>query len=280
MKRRRVINVDFDSRPVILSTDIEDDWEEHVKENWRENKAKVREGLAYEFGPHEAETKERNLVGIGPKPFSVLAFHNKFLDQIRKAFIVGGYYPALVSACALGERILNHLVLALRDDFTATEAYKRVHGKDSFDNWDVPIEVLAGWGVLLPKAESSFRELRDVRNRALHFDPLVDRDDRDRALEAICLLQDIVLAQFPGVGEQPWFLRGVPGESYLKKEWEADPFVRHIYLPNSLPVGPYHRVVSVRPEFRISDDYDYPDKEISDDEFRELRVNRRQRWIR
>lgn len=54
-------------------------------------------------------------------------------------------YPALVGACALGERILNHLILDLRGAYAHTPEYKRVHRKDSFDDWRVPIDTLAAW---------------------------------------------------------------------------------------------------------------------------------------
>jgi hypothetical protein len=71
-----------------------------------------------------------------------VAFHNVFFNQVRDSFVIGSYYPALTAACALGERILNHLVLGLRDSFRTAEEYKRVYRKDSFDNWMIPIDVL------------------------------------------------------------------------------------------------------------------------------------------
>ena len=64
-------------------------------------------------------------------------------------------YPALTGACALGERILNYLILNLRDDFHSTPEYKQVYRKDSFDQWDAPINALASWGVLLPEVAVS-----------------------------------------------------------------------------------------------------------------------------
>ena len=65
------------------------------------------------YGAFDAQTKAQNLKDMGNAPFSILAFHNKFLHQIRDSFILGAYYPALTGACALGERILNHLALNL-----------------------------------------------------------------------------------------------------------------------------------------------------------------------
>jgi hypothetical protein len=126
MQRDRVSAFDFDSRPLILAMQIKDEWEEQVKALHRANKEWVREDYLCEFGPRWADQKLRNIVDLGTKPFSNVAFHNKFLEQARSAFIVGAYYPALTAACALGERILNHLVLLLREDFRATPEYKGV----------------------------------------------------------------------------------------------------------------------------------------------------------
>jgi len=47
----------------------------------------------------------------------VIAYHNSFLRRVRDAFASGNYYPALTAGCALGERILNHLILDLREEF-------------------------------------------------------------------------------------------------------------------------------------------------------------------
>jgi hypothetical protein len=270
VKRYRVVLFDFDSRALTLSTEIQPYWEPRVQELWRENKRKVTEGLIVQFGAHASNEKIANFSDLGPKPFSILAFHNVFATEIRDAFVVGGYYPSLTGACALGERILNHLILLLRDDFRHTEEYRRVYRNSSFDKWEVPIATLEAWDVLLPDAAAAFRELATVRNRAIHFHPETDRNARSLALDAIRLLDRAVLAQFPVMGLQPWFIPDIAGESYIKRDWEDHPFIRRVYLPNCLRVGPHHAVVSIVPEYRIRDRDDYPDVEVSDDEFKRL----------
>lgn len=270
MKRYRVVAFDFDSRAVTLATEIQPTWEPQVQELWRDAKRQVTDGLIAQFGAHAADAKIANFTDLGPKPFSILAFHNQFSTEVRDAFVVGGYYPALTGACALGERILNHLILLLRDDFRGTDEYRRVYRKSSFDNWEVPISTLEAWGVLLPDAAAAFRELAGVRNRAIHFHPETDHNARTLALDAIRLLDRTVMAQFPVMGLQPWFIPDIAGASYIRRTWEDHPFVRRVYLPNCLHVGPDHAVVSVFPEFRIRDRDDYPAVEITDDEFRHL----------
>jgi hypothetical protein len=135
MKRYRVFGEEFDYRANWLTMEIQNDWEDHIKKMWRDGIRNVERGLLIEYGFDNADTKLRDFIDLGIKPVSILAYHNRFADQARRSFVVGGYYPALVGACALGERILNHLVLDLRDYFKGTAEYEKVYRKKSFDNW-------------------------------------------------------------------------------------------------------------------------------------------------
>jgi hypothetical protein len=272
------LSFDFDTRANILTQVIQDHWQENVKELHRRNKQTVLAGLAADFGQVNFQEKVDNLVAIGPKPFSIVSYHNKFFEQARRAFIVGSYYPALTATCALGERVLNHLVLLLRDDFRNTPEYKYVYKRDSFDSWDLPIHTLVSWDVLAGVTAERFRELAHVRNRhAIHFNPDTDQNDRPLALEAIRLMTDIIITQFSAAGPQPWFLGDVPGEIYIKQDAESQPFVQKVYLPNCLHLGPYHDVQSIDTNGRmtIRDDYPYEDSRITDDEFSRLRKGHR-----
>ena len=85
-------------------------------------------------------------------------------------------------------------------------------------------------------------------------------------LEAVILIQDIINEQFTAFGDRPWFITNIPGEIYIKKSWEQDPFVKLIYLPNSLQLGYKHKIESVFP-YKINDNFVYDNKEISDEEF-------------
>jgi len=142
MKRYRVLAYDFDTRATVLSQEIKDEWEPHVKQQWLENQTRIKEGLLAEYGLWDGFRKIQDFTELGPAPFSIIAFQNKFLRQVRSAFVVGTSYPALTGACALGERVLNQLILHLRDDFCASPEYKSVYSKDSFDNWDLAIDTL------------------------------------------------------------------------------------------------------------------------------------------
>ena len=272
MKRFRILTFDFDSRPKLFTLTVNEEADDSIKKLHIENQTKLYTQFLSQFGTSNSFEKVQNFMLIGSKPFSVIAFHNKFLEQIRNAFILGAYYPSLTSTCALGERILNHLIIKLREDFKATTEYKKVYRKDSFDNWDLAIRTLESWGILFPRTVELFHKLKELRHYSIHFKPEADTNDKSLALSAIKLLSEIIQEQFPGSVTKPWFMLDMKGELYIKKDFETDPFVKNIYLPNSHSVGPYHHIENVNGEMIIKDDYKYEDKEISDDEFRELRL--------
>src|ERR1700677_2967176 len=142
--------MDFDFRANTIATKIEAHWDDKAKALWQENHQRLIEGLRQQFGERNLDAKVQDFIDMGAKPFSIVAYHNTLFDQVRTAFAAGAHYPAVTGACALGERILNHLVLDLRDEFRATPEYKRVCRKSSFDNWNVPISTLVAWNVLFP----------------------------------------------------------------------------------------------------------------------------------
>lgn len=277
MKRYRVLGVDFDFNPSLLTLEIKDHWEPEIKKLHHQNKAQIRQELLSQFGADDIESKIQNYIDLGSKPISVLAFHNTFLEQIRRSFVIGSYYPALTGTCALGERILNHLLLKLRNYYKTAPEYKKIYLKQSFDNWDIPINTLSTWNVLLPDVAENYRTLRDIRNTAIHFNPATDQNDRSLALDAYQTLSKIIAEQFSGFGAQPWFIPHTPGAAFLKKEVEQQPFIQEVLIPNSVLVGPFHRIKPVLEkaiyQFIVKDDYKYEDKEIADEEFAELYRN-------
>lgn len=268
MKRYRVLSFNFDTRATILAMEIKSDWEPQIKEQWEENKRQVREGLIHYYGIENFDTKIQSFIDLGAEPFSVIAFHNIFFRQARDAFVIGSYYPALTSACALGERILNQLMLHLRDYYKSSPEYKQVYRKDSFDNWDVAIDALESWGVLLPNATACFRELKNIRNASLHFDPEIDTNTKAIAKEAIGKLSGLIEEQFSSFGKQPWFIPCKKGTPFVRKDSESIPFVKEIILPNCCLVGHKHKLESKSGNWIVHDNHDY-EKEgpLSDEEF-------------
>src|ERR1035441_1487333 len=122
MKRYRVTQIEFDARANLLNLVIQDEWEPIVKQGHHATKLGIIEGLKTEFGQNQFSLKLTNFIDLGPAPFSIVSFHNNFAHQARIAFVMGSYYPALTAACSLGERILNHLIRRLREDFRTTRS--------------------------------------------------------------------------------------------------------------------------------------------------------------
>lgn len=265
--RRRHLSytLDFDTRAQVFEEPGEE-WTEEVRRLHSENQERIKNGLALEFGSEQLDNKIGNFVAIGYKPFSVLGYHNNFFDQTRRAFVIGAYYPALVGACALGERILNHLVLDLREFYKHTPEYKRVYRKNSFDDWHAPIEVLEAWNVLQPKAVAEFRALMPLRHRSIHFNVSTYSTLREDALAAIHHMREIIDQQFTAFGNRPWFIPGTRGQVFIKREWEENPFVKTYYLRTCPFLGPYFSI-SFDQGLRFHDQADYGDGDWTDEEF-------------
>ena len=274
--RRRHLSwgMDFDTRATTLGMEIQDDWEPEVKRLHTENKVNARAGIVREFGEHALDAKIENFLAIDTKPFSVLAHHNLLFHQVRQSFVIGSYYPALVGACALGERILNHLVIDLRDFYRATPEYRRVHSKSSFDDWRVPIDTLEAWGVLLPAAAAEFRALMPLRHRSIHFNVSTYATLRDDALEAVLHMRTIIEQQFGAFALRPWFIERTLGHVFIRKSYETHPFVRTYFLPRCPFVGPLFGMRHGASGWEFFDFADYGPGEWSDEEFA-VRYNER-----
>lgn len=269
MKRYRILSFDFDSRASLLSHETNENWDKLTKNRNKEARSNTIKDLQSQHGEERFNIKLQNFMDLGNKPISVVSYHNELFQQSRDAFVIGCYYPALTSVCALGERILNHLVLNLRDNFMDHELYKKVCNKKSFDNWELTITALSQWEILTKEATESFRSLSTKRNTAIHFNPETEKNTRQLALEAIKNFTEIINNQFSVFGTLPWLFL-VNGEVYIKKEWEPAPFVKLVYIPNSVYVGYKHFIKSMFP-YEIQDANDYELTPTQDTEFLHLR---------
>ena len=266
MRRYQPFSYDFDSTPLHLN-DPNESWEQSVKALHLKNREETTEQLKLAYGEKHISMVIENLRALGPKGLSLISYHNVMHSQARKAFTIGAYYPALVSACSLGERILNHLILDLREHFKTSPHYRDVYNKDSFDNWARCVKILMDWGVLLPDVATNFLNLAQLRNRSIHFDPQTYRTMRDDALAALKLFDSIIAVQFGYFRRQPWFIENTPGAQFVKKTYETDPFVRFYIIPASAFVGFNYGMELDASGWRHLDYSDYGNSEISDDEF-------------
>lgn len=269
-RRYRAWGHDFDTRANMLSIGIQENWEKGIKEQWEKNKNEISRGLEIEFGSKDAGQKRQNFIDIGEKPISIVSFHNAFFSHVRDSFTIGAYYPALTGACAMGERILNHLVIDLRDFHRSTKQYKEVHGKSSFQNWGTAIDVLLEWDVISGELSKEFKSLEDLRHRSIHFNVETYESVREDALRAIEHLRKIITGQFGCFGTQRWFIPGTKGATFIKKAYEEHPFIQTYFMPQCPFVGILHGVeFKAQGQVEFRDKNDYGSGSLSDEEFRD-----------
>jgi hypothetical protein len=85
-------------------------------------------------------------------------------------------------------------------------------------------------------------------------------------------MRSILQKQFGVFGSRPWILGCVPGEMYIKKEAESQPFVRRLFLPCCLLLGPWHRYGDFKDgAFQVHEHLAYADREVTDEEFCAMR---------
>jgi hypothetical protein len=267
LRRHLSWGMDFDSRALSLAK-IEDHWEPEVKAQHHANQESTKRELIAQFGEQTIDTKTKNFLDIGTKPMSVVAYHSNFFEQVRSAFVMWQYYPALVGACGLGERILNHLVIDMRPFFTATPQYKLVYRKNSFDNWDLPVDILEDLDIMLPEVVTEFRSLKILRHRSIHFNVSTYSTLRDDALAAIIHIRTIIEKQFGSFGIRPWFITGTRGHIFIRKSFEFHPFVMKYFIPNCLFVGClFGMSFNQSSGFEVFDVPDYGEGSYTDEEF-------------
>lgn len=267
MKRHLVFPFDFDSRAVGLDDDTSG-WGEVEKRQFEERNAALFQSLKDEYGAGNFVRTLADFKALGARPFSIVAHHNALYHSACEAFLHGQYFPALTAACALGERMLNHLILDLRDDFKSTAEYSEVKDRGSFSNWNRACSVLSAWRVFqTDRVEPEFRALARLRNRSLHFNAAAPLTVREDALKAFGHLSKIIADQFGFAGPQRWQIPDTAGAFFVKHEYESDPFIRKYYIPQCPYVSPLYAIKFI-PEGILFFDREYPEgPAISDAEF-------------
>lgn len=239
------LHYNFDTRSESLNLP-RSTWEENVKRQHEENRKATIEGLTTQYGSTQLDDKLKAFKEFGRMPMSVIFEHTSRFWQVRDAFVAGAHYPALAATCALGEKILNHMVLNLRAHYPNKARKASVYDANSIANWHTAIQALEDWEVLRKGVGTAFRKLSAIRNRALHADPRKAEDDRSEALSAIRMLKQILEDQFGTWGLHEWFIRGTKGHLFIKRDWEKNPFISTYYTPNTVLVSPYFRMLSLQ----------------------------------
>ena len=94
-------------------------------------------------------------------------------------------------------------------------------------------------------------------------------------LVAIQHLMKVIEHEFAAVGSCPWFIEDTLGMYFIKKDWEAHPFIRKYYLPLCPKVGYLFTWKHTDTGWAACDFERYEnDREVTDEEFKELFNNR------
>ena len=85
VRRYRMINGTFDTRSHLIVDEISANWEPNIRAQHWSNRLRALEWLKYEFGEDGLGEKVAEFGALGSEPFSVLAYHNVFFRQVRRA---------------------------------------------------------------------------------------------------------------------------------------------------------------------------------------------------
>ncbi|MBB6375952.1 hypothetical protein BKA01_003210 [Pseudonocardia eucalypti] len=251
--------------------EIDESWDDEVRKGWLGTQQGIRMSLIHEHGNADHERKIEDFQAIGPAPWTIIDKHNVFLKQARSAFTHGAYYPALVAACALGERLLNELVIRLRDDYVGHPATASVATQTTITDWVKCIAALVDWGVLDDDTATVLNELRKLRNKSIHYgEHLSGATIRDDALSAVRSIQSVIETVFAPHGAPPRFISGTEGHSFLSLASEQEPFFKRFYLPACVLVSSnFEMRPTPEDSMAVFDDKTYQDEypSLTDEEF-------------
>lgn len=232
----RLITFFIDGRRGIFD-DLKDIKNAHVKNMQKE----IKKHLILMFGEHEFSKKFKRWKSINPPCLYIIEEYVDKLNITIDAYSCGYFYPAMTSACALGERILNRLLLKTKKHFKSNQFYKKVYNKDSFNDWDFMIKVLADWKILNKELVDIFAKLKEFRNDSIHYNE--NYNFKKNTLIAINYLIEAINNLF-GVMKRTdiFWIFNVPGEIWLKSEAENLPFVKEFIISHCYQAHAIHQI--------------------------------------
>jgi len=260
MKRYRILKFGIDTTRNILNFPNNTPMIE-------KHKQEMKESLISQFGEIDFDNKFKRYMEVKKPALAIVEEYWYLLNEIADAYVSGYFYPALTGACCLGERIFNVMILKLREYHKSSKFYKNIYRKDSFIDWDEAINISKEWVAIDNETEENFRSLEKIRHASIHYRNR-EQDLQRISIDAINNINFIVDHIFGILNRKDILLLfNVPGEIYIKKEAEKIPLVREFYIPSAFLVGYKHTISDSN---KLIDEK-YDDKEISDEEFVNLR---------
>jgi hypothetical protein len=269
MKRYRAIAANWDGRAVLLKS-ADKGTVVSLNPVMVENIKQIRAQLVQQYGLTNFEQKLENFKESGYLNMSIVTEHNQLLRMIRDSHVSMYYYPSLVASCALGERILNDLVLKMRRHLAPSN--DRITTKEAFTNWELMTEYLLEHNLISSNDEKRFFELKELRTFSIHYDKTLLSELKMRSASALEIVSGLIHSLFdPEIPEQ-YRIAGLFNPSFIRKDMENHPFIREYFLPCCIYVGPKHQITDMSCFPWGFKDAEYEPREISDEEYKALFV--------
>lgn len=203
--------------------------------------AKLIDQLKFELGPSDFERKFDRWKKIDYPSLGLIDEYLDKIHQIINAYCVGYSYPAVTASCCLAERVLNRLVLMTREHFRSHPQYKRIHRKESFDDWERMLSLILEWKLVPHRAIELFRDLMPIRHQSIHY-----RAEHDFEAVAHIVINKLIAAITEVFGvtnrEDIYLVFDVPGEVWVRSAAERLPFVKEFVLPHCYYAHAVHDV--------------------------------------
>ena len=175
----------------------------------------------------------------------------------------------MTASCCLGERLMNRLVIKLRDYFKTSEHYKRA---EKIQNWQLLIRILADWNIFSTAQAQIAEQLRRLRSDSVHY--VHGFDFQTGAKLAMGHVIELVNSTFSAFARKDIFrVFEIPGEIWVRAEAEDAPFVKEFVLPSCTRMAATF--------FRTDDGYvehGATAGQISENEFMRIRTEFNQEW--
>src|SRR3989344_8783064 len=191
------------------------------------SRAEEAERTSLMYGLHNIDEKiERKNQINNPKLWLVHDF-DQFFEEIIDSYVIGSFYPVATSCTTLAERLVNLFILKMRDlyDKPLLDDQLKKYVSSRNQNWqsfDLNMKVLQAWNLLSIDRRAWFKDLFDIRNRAVHFQSSFN--PQPDSLKAIQTLHKIIDSYFSPF-ERKDVLRvfEIPGEIWVKEEELSNP---------------------------------------------------------
>ncbi len=186
----------------------------------------LKQIITERYGTLGYEQKLHRYMQLDPPNLQLVTDFTDMYFSTLDAYTSGLFYPALVSSCALGEQIYKILIRNLKDYYKTSKHYKNAYRDRKLSNWDIAIEILQDWNLINDAIASEYKELKKIRNSAIHFDTEIDVESN--SLKSITSITKIV-RYFFGINNDIFKL-GKKGTVEFKPGAIELPIVKEFYL--------------------------------------------------